>query len=153
MYHKFTFLLFFSFVLNTSSFAQYNSEETKIINQLDESFKDFASRPLSEVAEKYWILDDKTVLSVTLRDGTHIQYNAEQMLEKTAKPPDDHAETTHQDFKIKIDGNMAFSTCHRKTIVKESPDTPIYFFELRVLEKVEGVWKTHIASFHEYTKG
>lgn len=132
--------------------AQQSADETAIIALLQQAVKDRTTLSLAEVVKKHWILDDKTALSISLRDGAHFQFNAEQLQQQTISPPPDHAEASRDNFVVKVEGNMAFATCQGKATLKETGNT-LYFFEIRVLEKMNGVWKIHISSLHEYVKG
>lgn len=132
--------------------AQSSADEAAIIALLQQAVKDRTTLSLAEVVKKHWILDDKTALSISLRDGAHFQFDAEQLQQQTIQPPPDHADASRDNFVVKVEGNMAFATCHGKATLKESGNT-LLFFEIRVLEKINGAWKIHISSIHEYVKG
>jgi hypothetical protein len=132
-------------------FAQTEEEEIKSITKvISDLTSDTPRMPFADVAQKYWLLDNMTTLSISFADGNYFQFNANDLLQQTLPPPENFARYSRENFKIRVVGNTAFenNSGHYEEI--ESGIVK-YFFEFRVLEKVNGVWKVHLFSLHEST--
>jgi hypothetical protein len=142
------FALLFCLIIATATWAQSTEDEKAIMQLLIAETDDFTKLSIAELAKKHWILDDKTTMMVTLYDGTHLFLKTSEILEYTQAPPEGHAIATKSDWKFSVTGNVAFVTFAQQAATKEGDK--IYSHELRMVEKVNGVWKIHASSVHQY---
>lgn len=131
-----------------SQIIAQSADETAIKNLLEAETKAFCNVSLAEVCQKYWILDDKTVMNVSMPDGTHLQFKKADILDETNAPPENHATFTDKDFEFRIEGNIAFVTYTQTAALADG--SRICSHEMRFLEKVNGEWKLHCSSVHQY---
>ena len=68
-----------------------SADEALIRQVIDTETKSFVNLSFSQVAELYWVMDDKTILNVTGPDGVCLQFNRSDIESRTSVPPPDHA--------------------------------------------------------------
>lgn len=134
-------------VIHSQIIAQ-SADEVAIKNLLESETKAFCNVSLAEVCQKYWILDDKTVMNVSMPDGTHLQFKKAEILDETNAPPENHATFSDKDFVFRIEGNIAFVTYTQTATLADG--SRISSHEMRFLEKVNGEWKLHCSSVHQF---
>jgi hypothetical protein len=127
-------------------FAQ-PTEEQKIQTLLEEAAKDFITLPFAEVAKKWWILDDASIYMISMLDGTHFFLKKDEILDMTHPPQQEDVDFKRFNFTIIVDGNVAYAYNDARAIRK---DDTLYFHEIRGFKKVNGIWKIHVASFHQF---
>ena len=112
----------------------------------------FTQKPISEIVQEFWLLDEQTLMSVTLHDGQVINDNKEALLKQTTLYPSDKVkEVEKTDHFIHVNGNMAFAS-HEQAMTYVETNLKIYSHELRILQKTENGWKIHISSVHQYKR-
>ncbi|MEY3239911.1 MAG: hypothetical protein RIR11_1349 [Bacteroidota bacterium] len=136
------------FLLCWSSLLGQKNEEAAIQQLLENETEAFTKMSLADVVKTYWIMDDKTLLNVTMPDGNHIQEKLSDLLEDTQVPPEGHAKVQKMDFKFSIFEQVALVS-FKQTVTTEEGDK-VNSHEIRFLEKVNGVWKIHVSSVHQY---
>jgi hypothetical protein len=136
------------FLLCLSSLFGQKNEEAAIQQLLENETEAFTKMSLADVVKTYWIMDDKTLLNVTMPDGNHIQEKLSDLLEDTQVPPEGHAKVQKMDFKFSIFDQAALVS-FKQTVTTEEGDK-VNSHEIRFLEKVNGVWKIHVSSVHQY---
>lgn len=140
--------ILFYFGSATVVLAQNTAEEAAIRALLEAETKTFCNASLSEVGKQHWILDDKTILNVSMPDGTHLQMTKDDILDATETPPPNHATFANKDFRFSIQGDIAFVTYTQTATLADG--SRISSHEMRILEKVNGTWKIHISSVHQF---
>jgi hypothetical protein len=123
-------------------------EEVAIRTMLQKETEAFTKKSLADVAQEFWLLDDKTLLLVTFPDGTHLSHKAADLLLLTDAPPEGHATFEKSEHKITIMNDLAYDT-HDQTVILEDGSRQ-YSHEIRILRKINGVWKIHISSVHQF---
>ena len=136
------------FLLCLSSLFGQKNEEAAIQKLLEDETTAFTKMSLADVVKTYWIMDDKTLLNVTMPDGNHIQEKLSDLLEDTQIPPEGHAKAQKMDFRFSIFDQSAFVS-FKQTVTTDEGDK-VNSHEIRFLEKVNGVWKIHVSSVHQY---
>ncbi len=131
-----------------SLFGQKN-EEAAIQKLLEDETAAFTKMSLADVVKTYWIMDDKTLANVTMPDGNHIHMKLDDLLSQTEVPPEGHAKVQKMDFQFSIFDQSALVS-FKQTVTTEEGDK-VNSHEIRFLEKVNGVWKIHVSSVHQYT--
>ncbi len=126
-----------------------STDEQSIKSLLEQETKDFSTMTLSDLVRKHWIMDDKTIMNVTLVDGNHICYRLEEILTFDKLTSGDVPKIEKYDYKFSVIGNAAFVTFSQKVVTGEND--AVYSHECRFLEKVDGSWKIHASSVHQYT--
>ena len=96
----------------------------------------------------FWILDDYTIVNVTLVDGVTLQLSKDDLLADDIVPPPNHATFVKSNHKVRVVGSMAFES-HDQIVTLED-GSKVISHELRILEKVAGVWKIHASSVQQY---
>jgi hypothetical protein len=129
-----------------TAFAQ--ADEEKIKQLLDAETADFAKMSFAEVVKKHWILDDKTVAMVTMPDGNHLQMKKDELLALTATPPEGHAQVRKFDYQFFMNGATALVYFAQEVSTAEGDKVNSH--EMRYLEKVNGEWKIHASSVHQF---
>lgn len=143
-------LLAFTFLPLTITFGQ-NAEEEAIKALIEAETQAFVNHSFADVAKMYWIMDAKTILNVTGPDGSHVQILAEEIQERTDAPPPNHAKVVKSNFHYIINGNMAAAYNDQVVTINESGFT-LYSSEVRIMEKVNGMWRIHLSSVHHFEK-
>lgn len=139
-----TFLLAFTLI-----HAQTDEDAIKAVIQAETEA--FSKKALADVAKEFWIVDDKMVMMVTLVDGTTLQLYKADVLENTSVPPESHATFVKSNYVIQVAGNMAYASHDQVvTLAPEEGGGKVNSHELRVLEKVNGVWKIHASAVLQY---
>jgi TolB protein len=126
-----------------------SADETAIKELIQAETLAFTKEAFSEVVKKYWILDDKTFSCVTLVDGVTLLLKTEDMLAETSVPPESHATFQKTEYQVSVTGNIAYVYHHQTVKLTDSGDV-INSHEVRFLEKINGQWKIHSASIHQY---
>jgi hypothetical protein len=133
-------------------YGQSSADEQAIRSLIDAETKAFASASFADVAKQFWILDDKTVISVTLIDCLTLHMRTSDILESTVVPEASQSQIQKSDFVILINGNMASAYHHQVVTITETGEK-IKSHELRILEKVNGTWKFHMSTVQQYKLG
>ncbi len=143
-------LIFFAITLYsiTPAFSQ-NPEEVAIRALIEAETQAFVNHSFADVAKMFWIMDDKTMLNVTGPDGSHVQILAEEILERTDAPPPNHAKVVKSNFHYMVNGNMAAAYNDQVVTIQETGFI-LYSSEVRIMEKVDGIWKIHLSSVHHF---
>ena len=160
--HAFFSVTLFTFLFCSPIFAQNENnnattnaeqialDEAAVKNTVEQETIDFSLMSFAEVARKHWILDEKSYMCVTHSDGyTNIQ-RKEELLARDQAVPQDQVTTEKTNFSVVLNGNMATAYHHQVVTFVETGDK-LFTHEIRILEKVEGVWKIHCSSIHQYT--
>jgi ketosteroid isomerase-like protein len=143
------FLLSITFLLFSSGsilFAQ--SDEEAIRQRIQDETADFCKMSIADLCKKHWIMDDKSFMLVTLIDGVTLISKKEDLIQDTTVPPDGHAKIEKTDYVISITGNTAYAYHHETATLQDGGKITAH--QVRVLEKVDGVWKIHASSVHQY---
>lgn len=140
---SFTLLLF---LVSHPNLNSQTDDEKAIIKLVEDETKAFCKLSLADVVKEFWILDSQTIKFVSLPDGLHKESNAEDMLTETSVPPENHATFANSAYNIRVSGEMAFLTYTQVATLENG--ARVHSHEMRVMEKVEGRWKIHIASMH-----
>jgi antirestriction protein ArdC len=127
------------------------ADETAIKAVIEAETTAFCKVSMADVVKQFWILDDKTVMCASQVDGTMVLYHAAELLEQTEAPPENHATFQNSNYQIYITGNLAVVN-HDQVVTLEGAAGKQYSHEIRVMEKVNGVWKIHVSSVHKYDK-
>jgi hypothetical protein len=145
-------LLVFGVVLFATSLFSQEKDEEAIEQLLKNESEAFTQQPIAEIVQEFWLLDEQTLMSVTLHDGQVIHDNKEALLKQTVLYPSDKVkDLTKTDHFIHINGNMAFAS-HEQEMTYVDTNLKLYSHELRILQKTEKGWKIHISSVHQYTR-
>jgi hypothetical protein len=136
------------FLLCLSSLFGQKNEEDAIQKLLENETEAFTKMALADVVKTYWIMDEKTLLIATMPDGNHIQEKLSDLLSHTEVPPEGHAKVQKMDFQFSIFDQSALAS-FKQTVTTEEGDK-VNSHEIRFLEKVNGVWKIHVSSVHQY---
>ncbi len=150
MNYIFTFTCFAIF-FPLQSIAQC-SDEKAIQQLLENETKDFLVIPISELVLKHWKLDGQTRMVVTEADGGYIDNGMDELLAIKGLVFLSDMEIIKTDHFVHINGNSAFAS-HEQIFVDKKTKAKIFSHEIRVLEKIDGVWKIHISNVHQYNKG
>ncbi len=126
-----------------------NSEETAILSVIQQETDDFTKLPFNEVAKKYWILDDKTFICATGQNGDVSFLTKDDMASNNQMAPEDKTIVEKTNYRIIVNGNMATVYHHQKVTLVEY-NIILYSHEIRILEKVDGLWKIHCSSVQHY---
>lgn len=139
--------LFIALLLGVgTAFSQ--TEEEKIKQLVEAETADFAKMSFADVVKKHWILDDKTVAMATMPDGNHLQMKKDELLALTATPPEGHAQVRKFDYLFFISGTTALVYFSQEVSTDEGDKVNSH--EMRYLEKVNGEWKIHASSVHQF---
>ena len=144
---KIAFTLVFCFFIPFLIFGQ-SAEEAAIKNLCVAETTAFCKMSISDVVKTYWIVDDKTIMNVSMPDGTHIQLSGADALNDTNVPPENHATFKNSEYKFSIYGDIAVVTYTQEVTLAEGGRVNSH--EMRVVEKVNGEWKLHISSVHQF---
>lgn len=135
----------------TPKIQSQSAEEAAIKSIIEAETQAFVNKSFAEVAQLYWILDEKTLLNVTATDGTDVQVVADDIRSQTDAPPANHALVEKTNFRFIINGDMAAATNEQVVTIRES-GYKLYSSEVRFMEKVDGQWRIHRSSVHHYEK-
>lgn len=137
-------------ILAAAPFVQaQTADEAAIRAVIEAETQAFVNLPFADVVRKFWILDNKTLINATNAEGGHGQVPLADMLSQTDAPPPNHANVVKFDFQIVVNGSMAVARNRQDVSVPDS-DIKLHSVELRFLEKVNGEWKIHLSSVHEF---
>jgi hypothetical protein len=125
------------------------ADETAIREVIEGETQAFVNMPFADVVKKFWVLDHKTLINSTNAQGGHGQVPLADMLSQTDVPPPNHAEVVKSDFVFVINGNMAVVR-NKQVVTIAEMNFVQNSIELRFLEKVDGVWKIHLSSVHQF---
>lgn len=145
------YLIGSALLLSTSFSAIAQTEEEQIRQTIEAETAAFVNLSFAQVAERYWIMDDRTILNVTGPDGDCLQVDRLAIESRTEVPPPDHAQALKTNFQYLIRGNMAFVTCDQTVSFPDST-FKLLSHEFRVMEKVNGQWRIHQMSVHHYAQ-
>jgi hypothetical protein len=138
-----TFLLF-----NPRFILLAQSDEEAIRQRIQEETDDFCKMSIADLSRKHWILDDKTFKVVTLSDGLTFLHKKDDILQDISIPPAGHATTEKADYIISITGNTAYAYHHETATLENGVKLTAH--QVRILEKVDGVWKIHASTVLQY---
>jgi antirestriction protein ArdC len=144
------YFFFVAAMLSGTYLLAQHPEATAIQKTIEAETQAQLTESLAEVAKKYWILDDKTVRCISYVDGTTYQHKAADLLTETEIPPVSHATFEKTNFVIEVVGDIAYVTNHQVVNLAEEGQNQQFSHEIRVLEKVNGQWKIHLLSAHQY---
>lgn len=142
------FLSLTLFLATLAGAGAQNADETAIQQLLEAETNAFTKMSFADVVKKFWILDEKTIANVSMPDGTHLSMSAAQMLESDVVPPEGHATFKNTEWKFRISGDVAFVTYTQMVTLEDG--ARIGSHEMRFLEKVNGEWKLHMSSVHQF---
>ncbi len=145
-------LIFAFAVLSPIFLYAQSADEVAIKRLLENETKDFLIMPLSELVQKYWKLDDHTCLLVTEYDGNIIRMNKDVLLSIKDLAFPAETDVVKAEHFVHINGDFAFAS-HEQIFVDRKSKLKVFSHEIRVLNKVEGVWKIHVSNVHQYKKG
>lgn len=137
------------FLLISFSIRSQSADEAALKALIQAETDDFTKMSFSDLVKKHWIIDDKTLATVTLIDCVTLHMRAKDMLENTVVPDPSHAKVEKGDYVILINGNIATVYHHQVVTITESGQK-IKSHELRVCEKVNGQWKFHMSTVQQY---
>jgi hypothetical protein len=140
-------LLLFTFVVPLKS-QTIEKEEEAIKTTIHNVSKDLGVLSLAELTQKYYLLDEHTLVCASFIDSTYLLLRKDDLLTRKQPLRQVNATYNRDSFVIKVDGNIAHATCSGQYTVVQTGEI-IHFFETRVLEKVAGVWKIHVLLVHE----
>lgn len=135
-------------VLGFSVAYGQSSDEEAIKQLLQNETEAFTKMSLADVAKKFWVLDDRTLLNVTMPDGNHLQLLKDDLLSQAEVPPEGHAKVAKSDFRFLINGNTALVS-FSQTVTTVEGDA-VNSHEIRYMDKVNGEWKIHVSSVHQF---
>jgi hypothetical protein len=142
------YLFVFALIPNWAFSQDLQDEETVIRAMLQRETEAFTRMSIADLVQEFWLLDDKTLLLVSLYDGTHLAYKKDDLLQNTEVPPEGHASFVKSEHKITIIGDLAYDT-HEQAVELEDR-SKLYSHEIRILRKVKGEWRIHVSSVHQY---
>lgn len=108
----------------------------------------FTRMSLADLAKTYWLLDDKTMMSITTFDGTHFQVRKDDMMQSKEVPPAGHATFLKSNYHFIINGDMASATYDQVVTLTDTGDK-LPSREMHIFKKVDGIWKIHLSSVHQ----
>jgi hypothetical protein len=131
------------------SVMQRDTQAIRLV--LEAETKDFLKMPLADLTAKYWLMDSLTQMAVSLLDGAHFVYSNELLSQATQKIHDQevYKEFHKSNYNIYWHGNSAFVTNDQYFVRLDN--TKVYSYEMRVMKKVNGEWKIHLSSVHQFT--
>jgi hypothetical protein len=134
---------------HTLSTMQLDTQAIRLV--LEAETTDFLKMPLADLTAKYWLMDSLTQMTVSLLDGIHFVLTADILSQATQKSPDHetYKEFNKSGYNIYWHGTSAFVTNEQYFVRLD--DTKVYSYEMRVMKKVNGVWKIHLSSVHQFT--
>ena len=146
---RFTLLLSLFIVAATASFAQ-TADEAELKKLIESETEAFTRMSLADVCKTYWTLDENSILNVTILGGNVFQIKKEDVVQNTEAPPAGHAVAVKSNFHYVIIGDMASATYDQVVTITETGDK-VYSRELHIFHRVNGVWKIHLSSVHQFT--
>lgn len=138
-------------LVTASHLSAQNPEEAAIKAVIEAETTAFCKVSMADVVQQYWILDDKTTMCASQIDGTMVLYHAEELKAQTDAPPPSHATFQNSNYQIYLNGNLAVVN-HDQVVTMAEDQSKQYSHEIRVMEKVNGVWKIHMSSVHKYVR-
>ncbi len=129
--------------------AQNSPDEKAILQVIQQETEDFTKMPFADVAQKYWILDEKTFICTIDPDGSCSILKMEQILSQTEIMPHEKTKVEKTEFKVFLSGNNA-TVYHHQLVKLEAEGIIIRSHEVRNMEKVGGEWKIHTSSGVKY---
>jgi hypothetical protein len=138
-------------LLFACQFLHAQTEEDAIKAVVYAETEAFSKKSVADMAKEFWILDEKTIMMVTLVDGTTLQMTTSDILEQTSVPPESHATFVKSNFRIQVLGAMAYVAYDQVvTLSAEEGGGKVLSHEIHVMEKVAGVWKIHASAVLQY---
>jgi hypothetical protein len=125
--------------------ASAQTDEEAIVQLLEAETAYFLDHSMAEVVQQFWVLDEHTRMNIF--NGTNLivlTLDKEDMLAMTEKPPASHATIQKSNHKVYVNGNMGFES-HDQLATMQDGYRQISH-ELRILERVNGVWKIHVST-------
>ena len=130
-----------------STFCQGDEESIKKL--LENETAAFSKMAFADVVKMYWVVDEKTVVMVTMPDGNHVYLKQEALLASTTQPTEETTTKIEKyDYHFSIADNTAFVAFSQKVITGDGDS--VYSHECRFLKKVGTDWKLHSSSVHQY---
>lgn len=137
-------LMAFSFQLTAQ-----NPDETAIKKLLDDTGNDYCELSFADIVKKYWHVDAKTRFLFTGKGGEHVSLSGEELLMVDTPPTKGYATSRKENYLMEIEGNTAYVTSDQIVTITET-GKKLHYHEFRGLKKINGAWKVHISSIHEY---
>ncbi len=131
------------------STQQYSLEEKAVIQVILDETEDYTKMSFADLARKYWILDDKTYMCVAHLDGINFMQYKDELLARNEIAPADQVKVEKSNFNVLVNGNMATIYHNQVVTILETGDKS-YSHEIRILERVDGVWKIHCSTVVQY---
>jgi hypothetical protein len=147
------FFLSFQYVkaqeIDVHTLMQQDTQAIRLV--LEAETTDFLKMPLAELTQKYWLLDSMTLMAVSLLDGSKKVFDQQSFAKASTKIPSQniYKEYHKSNYNIYWHGESAFVTNEQYFIRQDG--TKVYSHEMRVMRKVDGLWKIHLSSVHQFT--
>lgn len=142
---------FFTWIstLLVSGLLAQNPDEIAIRQRIEAAGADYARLPLSEVVKKHWLLNEKSRLIFSGKNGEHVALVADEMQEANNPPVPGLVTIERKNFFFSVDGDLAF-VYNEQVVTFSDSGKQLHYNEVRGLVKINGEWKINIASIHEF---
>jgi ketosteroid isomerase-like protein len=125
------------------------NDEAQILQLIHDETAAFRQEHMSEVVKKYWLLDNKSYMTVTLFNGIKIYKDSTSLVQSTNKTLVDPVEIAKSEHTVHVNGDAAYAF-HEQKMYNQKTKRTIYSHEARICRKVKGVWKLHVTSVHQF---